>query len=86
MKKEEKSRGRPRQKPEAGNIFFKLPASYSHIINEYKLKGDTNVEFVKRAIDFYCAYLDFHNAKDFSEPQMSLSDVAQLIKLIASSK
>lgn len=85
---EEKNRGRPRLNEEPGSLFFKLPASYARIVNEYKIQGETNVEFVKRAIDFYCAHLDFKKnlLVDVSEPQMSLEDVARLIKLVSSSQ
>ena len=85
---DEKNRGRPRLNSEPGSLYFKLPASYARIINEYKIPGETNVEFVKRAIDFYSAHLDFKKNQlvDVSEPQMSLEDVARLIRLLSSSQ
>ena len=84
MEENKNKAGRPRESDDTQYLFFKLPIQYEAIIDRYKLSdNETNTEFVKRAINFYTGVLEYQRNPlvDVSQPQMSLQDVARLLKL-----
>lgn len=80
-----KSRGRPKTNENYRRFYFQLPEEYKFIIEEHKYERESDVEFIKRCIIYFCAANDIRKEKSLisavkNSEKVNINEVAKSIK------
>ena len=80
-----KSRGRPKTNENYRRFYFQLPEEYKFIIQDYKYPNESDVEFIKRCIIYFCAAKDIRKEKSLisavkNADKVDIKEVAKSIK------
>lgn len=80
-----KSRGRPKTNENYRRFYFQLPEEYKFIIQDYKYPNESDVEFIKRCIIYFCAANDIRKEKSLisavkNADKVDIKEVAKSIK------
>lgn len=80
-----RGRGRPKTNENYRRFYFQLPEEYKFIIQDYKYPHESDVEFIKRCIIYFCAANDIRKEKNLisavkNSDKVNINEVAKSIK------